>query len=398
MHSLFLFAFLTLASSSPTNLVTEEDLLAALDDSHPAMLETSEQVQAARARLTAASTFENPVLSIAREDPSGPGEQIEWTMSWQAPHRGRRLEIAALESETDAAAARRDRDRRALRFAVRETYARWAIAAAREERLSTRLDRVEALAARETARAERGEISGLAAHRARLAARALRARFVLTATNADEARARISIWAPELPRDARPALPALPESTDLARSVETSPRLRAVRAEIQAASLEIEAAGRFVRSPAISLGWQHQETDAGSPDGPLVGIAWSVPLFARNQGARELAAARLAAARAREEILRREIEAEHGAELRSYRRLTEELARMETAISENEKMLAGAETAFRHGEASLTDLLDTLRVIDDTETATLDLYAAALAAHREIELLTGTDLSKEKQP
>ena len=82
-----LFAVPGAAQESP--IVSEAEFLSALDASHPAVAETSEAVYLARARILAASTHENPVLEVVREDPDGPSEQMEWALSWQLPGAGR---------------------------------------------------------------------------------------------------------------------------------------------------------------------------------------------------------------------------------------------------------------------------------------------------------------------
>jgi outer membrane protein TolC len=54
-------------------------------------------------------------------------------------------------------------------------------------------------------------------------------------------------------------------------------------------------------------------------------------------------------------------------------------------------MLDGAEAAFRLGETSLTDLLETHRSAAEAELAVLELHQAALAAHRDLERLAGPE-------
>ena len=54
---------------------------------------------------------------------------------------------------------------------------------------------------------------------------------------------------------------------------------------------------------------------------------------------------------------------------------------------------AQSEAAFRLGESSVTDLLETHRSATEAELAALDLYEAALAAARELERLDGSSPS-----
>lgn len=371
-------------------MVTETEILSTLDESHPVVAESVEALAVARAGVLAASTLEEPVLGVVREDPSGLAEQIDWTVSWQLPEAGRQLQIAAREEAVDAAAARFARELLSLRLTMRRLYAAWAVAAARRESLGAHASRVEALAAREVERAKRGEASGLEAHRLNLAAAGLRAQVALAATAAEEARAGVRSWLPGLPVDAEPLLPQLPPAPELQ---EDHPLVRAAKADLAAATLEREAAGRFVRSPALSIGWQHQKAGPVSVDGPTFGLAWSMPLFSRNRVEKTVSEARVSAARARLERARWEIEAARDAARASFQRLATAHADAEGALAGNEQMLDGAEAAFRHGEATLTDLLETQRSVTESELVVLDLHQAALAAHRELERVAGFDMN-----
>lgn len=375
-------------------IVTETEFLAVLDPSHPAVSESAEALAVTRARVVAASTFDNPVVDVVREDPSGPVGQTDWTISWQLPHAGRRPEIAAREEAVDAAAAHLSQRLLTLRLAMREVYAEWALAAAREQRLAAQAGRVEALAEREAARAGRGETSGLEAHRLELAATALRARVTLAAAAGERARAEATGWFPALPPDARPVLPALPPAPP---SDTRHPLVRAAEADLAATLLERRAAGRFVASPEIALGWQRQEAGSESIEGPVLGLAWSVPFFDRNRAERAAADARIAGARARLELVRREVGAARAAARAVFERLAAGLGDAATALIASERMLDGAEAAFRHGETSLSDLLETHRSVTEAELAVLDLHEAALAAHRELERLAGPSNSTPQE-
>ena len=55
-------------------------------------------------------------------------------------------------------------------------------------------------------------------------------------------------------------------------------------------------------------------------------------------------------------------------------------------------MIAAATAAFRAGEASLTDLLDSLRAAMEARLREIDLRGQALAAHRELESALGAAL------
>jgi cobalt-zinc-cadmium efflux system outer membrane protein len=391
MHRLTLAGLLPVLFAAPGGApgpptITEDEFLAVLDESHPAVRDSSEALAVARARVVEASTLENPVIGVEREDPSGAGEQTDWTISWQLPEAGRRREIGARAEEADAVATRLSQQLLALRLTLRGVYAEWALAEARQARLSAQAGRVEALAVRETARAERGEISGLESHRLVLAATALRARVALAAAAAERARAGAAGWLPALPPEARPILPAVPAPPELGSF---HPLVRAAEADLAATILNREAAGRFVASPELSVGWQRLDVGPESIAGPLLGLAWSVPVFDRNRAGKAASEARVSGARARLERVRRELDASRTAAGTTFERLVRALDAAEAALARNERMLDGAEAAFRQGEAGLTDLLETHRSVTEAELAVLDVHEAALAAHRELERLAG---------
>lgn len=376
------FAVAGAAQDGP--VVTEAEFLSVLDETHPAVRESAEAVGLAEARLLAARTFDNPVLEAVREDPAGPIGQTDVLVSWQIPGAARRPEIEAREGEIGAARRRLAHDLLGYRLAMREAYAGWAVAAARWQRLSIQAERVESLAEREASRAERGEASGLQARRLRLAAATLRSRVALAAGASERAKAEAAAWHPGLPADARPVLPELPEAPSLDGA---DTRVRAARADLDAAELAEFATRPFAASPEVTLGWRRQDLTPGAVDGPIFGVAWSVPLFDRRQAARQTAGAALEAARARLELAERESTAARVAARINFARLAAALAEARQELGATERMLDGAEAAFRQGEASLTDLLETHRSVTEAELAVLDLHEAALAAHRELERL-----------
>ncbi len=384
-----LLAALLAASSGAQNppVLTEAGFLSVLDDAHPAVLESAESVARAEARLLASRTLENPVVGAVREDPEGPGRQTDLVVSWQLPDAAKRPEVGSREQELEAARTRFAGQVLAHRLAMRKAYADWAVADARRRRLSAQAERVASLAQREAARTDRGEASGLDAHRLRLAATGLRARVALAAAESERARAEAATWYPELPADVHPVLPEVPDAPSFD---EPDTRVRAAAADLEAARLAREAAGRFVASPEVSLGWQSEEVGRDSIDGPIVGLSWSVPLFDRRRAARDAADASLDAATARLELARRAANASRGGAQTSFAQLSSALVRTGRELEANERMLDGAEAAFRHGEASLTDLLETHRSVTEAELTMLDLHEAALEAHRELERLAGS--------
>lgn len=371
-------------------ILTETEFLSVLDETHPAVRESAESVALAEAGLRGTTTFDNPVIGAVREEPSSSVGQIEIMVSWQLPDVGRGARIAAHQRQIDAAKAHFAQRLADHRLAMRKVYADWAVADQRQRRLSIRAERVELLAKREARRSEKGEISGLEAHRLRLAASALRSRVAMAAAEAEQARARVTAWYVELPDGVRPMLPELPPVPSVDGS---NLMVLAAEEDLAAAKLAIMAARRVVSSPEISLGWLRQEAGSESLDGPIIGLAWSVPLFDRKQAARDTAEAKRKTAEARLGRVQREVDTSRVSARNSLTHLSTALAQTRQDLAINDRILDGAEAAFRHGEVPLTDLLETHRSVVEAELAMLDLHAAALAAHRDLEGLAGSATS-----
>ncbi|MCH9648140.1 MAG: TolC family protein [Deltaproteobacteria bacterium] len=385
-----LFVVLVGAQSSP--VITETEYLSVLNQNHPVVREATGAIAMAEARVLEAATQENPVLGAIREDPDGPVRQTELMISWQLPDAARKSEVKNRRQEVKAAKAHFTEQVLAHRLAMREAYASWAVASDRQRRLAAQATRVEALAERQAARAEKGLSSGLESHRLKLAANALLSRVAVAAVDRERTRAQAATWYPNLPKEARPVLPDLPDLLMAEGSpdrVGSTAQIQAAEENLAAARLARVAAGRFLRSPQVSVGWQRQEAESGSVGGPTFGLAWSVPVFDRKQAARASAEARIETAQIRLELIEGEVRASRDAARKSFEHLSTALdqGRQEGGI--NERMLDGAEAAFRLGEASLTDLLEIQRAVTEAELALLDLHEAALAAHREIERLAG---------
>ncbi|MXZ37785.1 MAG: TolC family protein [Holophagales bacterium] len=368
-------------------VVTEAEFLSVLDETHPAVRESAGAVGLAEARLLAARTLDNPVVEAVREDPGGPIGQTDVLVSWQIPGAERGPEIRAREGEIGAARRGLAHELLGYRLAMREAYAGWAVADARRQRLTLQAERVGSLAQREAVRAERGEASGLEARRLGLAAATLRSRVALAAGASERARAEAAAWHPGLPANARPVLPELRAAPSLDGA---DVRVRAAEADLAAAELVQLATRPIVASPEVTVGWRRQDLTPGAVDGPIFGVAWSVPLFDRRQAARQSAGAGLEAARARLELAERESAAARNAASTNFARLAAALAEAREELGATERMLDSAEAAFRQGEAGLTDLLETHRSVTEAELAVLDLHEAALAAHRELERLAAS--------
>lgn len=385
--------FAAVSAAHDPSVVTEANFLSILDDAHPAMAKSSVLVSRARAGVVAAAELENPVLGFVREDLRGPAEQTEWSLTWQLPEASRRSTLEARRHEVDGALARLQLEQLDLRLQMKEVYAQWAFAVARLGHLSAQAERVAALADREAERARAGEASGLQARRLRLAADRLWTEVEMSAAMAEQARSDVLAWYPDLPGDARPVVP------ELARPPAAGPEhplVQSAAKTLEAARLERRAAGRFIGSPELTVGWLREQDSLSTEDGPTVGLTWSVPLFARNRAEIAGSEARITESQARLEIARREVASARVGHAAAYTRLSAAVRRGQEGLTDLEPMLDAGEAAFRHGETSLTDLLEIYRSVTESELALLELHRQALAALRELERATGSESSPRK--
>ncbi|HEV2844601.1 MAG TPA: TolC family protein, partial [Thermoanaerobaculia bacterium] len=165
-----IFLFLLLA---PTALVaqeaatvTEADFLAAVTGEHPAAVALAGEREIAAAEALRASLLPNPEIQASLENPDGAARETAAGVTWTPPLDGRRaLRREAAEKGLAAAESRLEAARLRLRRDLREAYAEWAFAWERRELLAPHLARLGELARWARARAEAGEIPGLAARR-----------------------------------------------------------------------------------------------------------------------------------------------------------------------------------------------------------------------------------------
>lgn len=368
-------------------VVTEAELLAALAPEAPAAKALAGEPGAAAARLTAARQMDNPEIGVARED----APDVEWTLgvAWTPPLDGRRaLAREAAAAGVEAAESGLGARLFALRRELRAIYAGWALASERRMLLAGYQVAVEELAARLTRQAEAGEASGLEAGRLELAA--LRARAELERAEADleQRRAAVRVWLAGLPDDAVPERPDLPEA-----SVELDPArhdLEALRSEVEQRRLETRLSRRFTAAPELEAGWKQVEAGGLTFEGPVFGIRWSVPVADRRQAEREAASAELEAAEARLVLAERRAAAELDGARAAYSRLRRAVFATEPAAAP--RLLTAATEAYRLGEVTIAELFDTLDALRDAHLDHLDLYAAALAAQRDLEKAVGRSL------
>jgi len=365
--------------------VTESQFVEGVGAEHAAARALGEDLARAEALRRRAAALANPRFEFSREQPDDSPRQDTWSLAWVPPVDGRRgLARGAAEAGLEAARERVALERARLRREVRRAYADWSVSRERREVLSGQLALVEDLAGKARQRARVGEESGLAARRLELAASEVDAQLLVARTHQIRAEATALGWRPDLAgrRPTLPVLPAPPSMLDPANR----PDLRALQHEARQAALETRLARRFWTAPELQAGWQRLADRGSSLSGPVLGLAWTVPLFDRNHAGRTEAARREQIAEARLALASARAERELKAAQEAYALAAAAAEDSARATVDADRLITAAAASFRAGEATLTDLLDTLRAVREARLRSLDLLGAALEAHRELEL------------
>lgn len=374
--------------------VSEREFLSVLLGEYPALAALAERAGAARAERARAGLLGNPTASFERDAP-GSTQQVTWQIAWTPPLDGRRgAAVRAADAGLRAAASQLEFDRLTLRSELRQAFAEWAISAERTKVVDSHLALIRRLAEQMGSRASRGEESPLAARRLSLAALEVEAEAARSEAAAARARASALAIHGRLTAGAEPTRPSLPEIRD---SLVTAarPDLIARRHEVEQAEWQLRRSRRVLQFPELALGWQQIRDDRSRDEGPRIAASWPIPVFERQQPERIEATARLEATRGRLRLAAARAEADLVASRAAYARLRRAaLAGLVTA-GESERAVESATATFRLGESRLTDLLETLRSILSARIAALELYAAALEAHRDLELAAGRPLNAE---
>lgn len=370
--------------------LTEAELLAAVTAAHPAAVALAGEREQAAAEVFRASLLPNPAVEASIEDPDGAARETTAGVTWTPPLDGRRaLRREAAERGLAAAESRLEAARFRLRLDLRTAYAAWAFAWERRELLAAHLARVSELAERARARAQAGEIPGLAARRFTLEEAQARTDLGRAEARLAAARAALVAWYPGIAQDALPAALPLPAAAGAAPDIALRPDLAAREREVERAEALRRLSERIFEAPELGLGWKQIEDRSAEASGPVVSAGWTVPLFDRRQADRREAEARLSTARAELELARVRAQAERAGALAVFDRLRAEAAEADRAAAETGDLLAGASASYQAGESGLTDLLDTLRAALAARITALEVREAALDAQRGLEAAAG---------
>lgn len=357
-----------------------------------------EGVGVARANLLGARALADPEVAVEREMLDDSADETTLTIGWRPPLPGRRsATLDAAEAELAAAEAGASADLAELVAEWRAAFAEWAAADARVAVLRAHHDRLRELARRTAARAQAGEASGLDSRRLTLAAARVTAALAEAEAELLTARAVARSWRPDLAEDSTPLLPTpRPPGQPDARVGEPA-LLIAAEAEARSAELSRQVAEHGFRGPTLLAGWKLVEAGGAVPsdDGPVIGLAWSLPSPTRRQATRAEATVREVAARSRADLLRLRLGAELEMARVAWAGLTQAAAEAQEGLAAVEPATAATEAAFAAGELDLTSLLDVLASAREARLDALDLQVRAIAAERRYLRLNGAPMHRQ---
>jgi hypothetical protein len=274
---------------------------------------------------------------------------------------------------------------------MRRVYARWATATAGRGVAQELRERVTGLVAVLDARAARGEESDLAARRLRLAAVEVASQLAEIEAERLRTMAEAGAWYGTTLGDREPQMAPLPPVPD-AIDPQGGAVLLARQAAVTRAEAESRLAGRVLSAPELMVGWQ-QVTDAGpTSDGPVLGLAWPLPLFDRRSGDRVAASGRLSAARGGQEMAVRMARGQAEGRLAAYAVLRRQAVDGLEVTSAWSGVVSAGVARYQAGESSITDLIDTIRGALSSRLTAIELYRTATEAHLTLEETAGRPL------
>ena len=199
------------------------------------------------------------------------------------------------------------------------------------------------------------------------------------------------LWNPDLPRDSRAVLEALPEVPE-GLEPWNRPDLLAKIDELEKVQIEDRLSRRFWSFPEVYVGWKTLRDADLDLAGPVYGVDWQLPLFDRRQADRQRVTEELAAAQAELDWSKQKATADLEVALVAYKTLRQTIREARSVAAKSDEVLQMGGAAFAEGEYTTTDLLEIWSAVVTTQLAVLDLEFEALAAHREIEVAVGQTL------
>ena len=373
--------------------VTREQAVAAALARGPRVLRAAPDVSAARAEVTGARAFQNPIAAASYTG-SVPTYHAELQIPLDFPWL-RQARVGAAEAALASSRFRFAFERAGARFDAEVAYVR-ALAAGERARVShrTALD-ADSLLALARLRRETGDASALDVELATVAAGRL-----ASAADADSLAAVGAV----LDLQAVMGLPADRVAIALADSL-TAPAtpggtaggptllVASADAALQAQDRALALARRSVlAAPSVVVGMEGGDP-SGAEAGPLldVGISLPLPLFNWNGAAVQAAAAGRDRARVEAEVVRRESDAAVAAARRELAAALRRVGRDRASLGSAQRVAAMSLLAYAEGAVALSSVLEAQRTAREALADYVADLAAANVAEAALRLVTAKE-------
>jgi cobalt-zinc-cadmium efflux system outer membrane protein len=395
--------------------VTLDEALAMMRRQNPEVLAEALKVSAAGGDTQTARLLPNPTLSasvgnlpLGRTNPPGLSadhtivSQVALAEELQLWGRRRARIEAALGRQAEVAAERADLDRQ-LAFAVRTAFTALALADERVRLGHQTLDEYRETVRVSEARAHNGEISPAEHDKIQLEQRTVEHEL----DDADLARRQaVATLVPLLGTDAvdveavgQPPLPPVPDDAEplVAEALARRPDLVAATRTIDAT----EAALRQARAerwpdPTVGVAYGHSEFTVSGDLRNQIGATLSLPLpvFDRNQGVIQRAAAEAMIAHHEADKLRLTIPQEVRTALKTYAVARARVRRFEDQfLAQSREARHAAEVAYREGTVGLLEFLEAERTYIQTARDHLDALLDAHTANFDLTRAAALEVS-----
>ncbi|MFA9460284.1 TolC family protein [Thiohalorhabdus sp. Cl-TMA] len=397
---LLLLTGLTPGSAVASSPLTIERALRMAGEYAPLQRELRAEVDLAESRALGASLWPNPRMDLSQERFSVDGSdttQRFYSLSQEFDLSGQRaLRIRAARIRTEGVRRGNEWTRLERRARVRERFYAVLVQQRRVAALRESLDRLDRVAGIVAERRRAGAASGYDQRRLERERAALKAR--LRQARAERERAWSAL------RALMPESAALPEQVagnlrpgevaSLARYREALNRradLRRLQVEARAAGLSRQAANRaWIPDPTVGLGYTTVDQPGGEGGGPLVELAFPLPVFDRGQAQAAAATARQTRAEARYRRLLDRARARVSGLWRQTRELDAATTEFrQQALAKSREVTKIAESAYRAGELGILELLDAYRGQLDARLRALEMASSARASWIDLARTAG---------
>ena len=388
-----------LVASVAAQTLTESQALEMLRES-PYYRELQARVEVTRAERRRGTLYPNPTVHAEFE---GAGRTDFYSFEQPLAINGRlRLLRQAGDSAVAATQAEADYELRRIEADVRAAFQELIYAQTRGDAIDQSVDELGELVRILREREQAGEGSKFDLLRAEREIVERESERVGVEALVAQARARIAGFLGEKVSadgivaegtlDASEAVPELRAAIE--SSLVTRGDYRRQEARLETLRIEALAAGRqSVPNPVLSGGLKRAYNGVDYVHGPIVSVSVDLPFFNKGQAEKQLAEARAAQEREGRKVLESRILADvRGAHeaLLIHRRAAEQYERDSGQRAEELGEIAGI--AYVEGELGILELLDSVRVAQQSRLRLLELKAAAKSAEIEFDRATGKEM------